>query len=231
MTRLRVILLLLSAVQAPVGADVSAQLETAPYREAAKQGIPVYRVDAQLSRADILVFRGGKLARFGHDHLVSTTDIDGLVLVADPLSNSRADLVVPLDSLLVDPDDRRTDYGFEEKISASVKTKTRRNMLEKVLQAGDWPNVKITARISGSNPRLTLLEISFSLHGITRTFDSPAVIEISNDRLRLAGSFTLLQTDYGINPYSVLAGGLRVRDSLEVHFEIIANRYWFSAQE
>jgi hypothetical protein len=41
----------------------------------AAAGSSVYRVDADSSSADIVVRRGGKLAHFGHDHVVSARNM------------------------------------------------------------------------------------------------------------------------------------------------------------
>lgn len=223
-------LLLLVAVQSPVPAGESVQLPGDLYLEAAEQGIPVFRVDARASRADILVFRGGKLARFGHDHVVSTTEINGFVSLPANFENGRADLTVPLATLEVDRGELREKYGLKTKVSVSAKMGTRRNMLEKVLEVTDWNNVSIRATVARPDLHAPVLDINITLHGINRNFELPVSMQVTGDELHVKGTFTLQQTDYGMHPYSALLGGLRVQDGVEIYFDIVARRYYFDVK-
>jgi polyisoprenoid-binding protein YceI len=58
----------------------------------------------------------------------------------------------------------------------------------------------------------------FTLHGITRPLQFRATLQPSprQGALRLTGSFAILQTAYGIQPYSALAGLARVADQLQI---------------
>jgi polyisoprenoid-binding protein YceI len=64
----------------------------------------------------------------------------------------------------------------------------------------------------------------FSLHGVTRTYDLPARIDVSGDEMTAVGSLALKQTDFGIKPMSVLGGALVVVDEVNVRFSIRARR-------
>ena len=82
----------LPAVEAPAGFPV------AYYRQAAAQGTPVMQIDPAASLVAIEVYRGGSLARLGHDHVVASHDVRGFVAP----NAKRADLYFRLDSLVVD---------------------------------------------------------------------------------------------------------------------------------
>ena len=227
MSRGLIFLLLLGAIQPHTLFAETAQLPVGLYREAAEQGVPVYKIDARASRADILVYKGGKLARFGHDHVVSTTNIYGFVCLPGNFSGSRADLLVPLDTLEVDREDLRTEYGIDTKLSNSAKMGTRGNMLNKVLESADWPDVSVLATALNTDRQAPVLNISLTLHGIKREFELPVALHVAGEKLHVEGTFMLKQTEYGIKPFSRMAGALRVRDRVEIHFELVANRHHF----
>ena len=192
--------------------------------QAVGQDAAVYDVDSDASRADILVFKGGKLARFGHDHVISTTTINGSVTVASSFSDSTAELTVPLDTLEVDREELKKKYGIDSRLSRSAKMGTRENMLDKVLQATDWPQVSISISVIETNPENPVLNISFNMHGVKQEFKLPASLQMSDDQLHVQGAFGLKQTDYGIKPFSRMGGALRVEDGLKIHFDLLANR-------
>ena len=192
--------------------------------QAVGQDAAVYDVDSDASRADILVFKGGKLARFGHDHVISTTTINGSVTVASSFSDSTAELTVPLDTLEVDREELKKKYGIDSRLSRSAKMGTRENMLDKVLQATDWPQVSISISVIETNPENPVLNISFNMHGVKQEFKLPASLQMSDDQLHVQGAFGLKKTDYGIKPFSRMGGALRVEDGLKIHFDLLANR-------
>jgi hypothetical protein len=133
-------------------------------------------------------------------------------------------LLVPLVNLEVDPPERRSIYGLEKDVSESAKSGTRENMLQKVLEVPKWPILMI--RTDGG-PNQQTLRVQLSLHGIQKSFEVPVSLRYSEDDLQVEGTFTLAQSDYGIQPYSAFAGGLRVADNVEIHFRIVAIRYYF----
>ena len=191
---------------------------------ASAQDDRVYTMDAEASRADILVRKGGKLAWFGHDHVVSTTKIEGSISLAAKFADSRAELNVLLDTLEVDREDLREHYDINKKIPGSAKKSTRENMLGKVLESIHWPEVSIVATVAVPDPRRPMLEIAFTMHGVTLNFELSVSLQVNADELRANGTFGLLQTDYGIEPYSAVIGGLVVQNSVEIHFNLVANR-------
>lgn len=98
-------------------------------------GTTVYQIDGDHSRADILVRRGGKLVRFGHDHVVSATRFYGYIrLVANDLKRSQADVRLALDSLIVDDPVIRQQFALDTNPTPQDIEKTSAHMRGKVLQ-------------------------------------------------------------------------------------------------
>jgi len=186
------------------------------YQQAAAQGRPVFRVLPGESLVSIVVRRGGPLARLGHDHVVSGADVQGY---ADP-QQSRADLFLLLDALVVDDPALRAQAGLDTQPSAADIAGTRSNMLA-VLDAQRHPHVVL--RVHGATRQQ--LSVDITLHGVTRKdLQIPATVALKGDALTASGQFAINQSDFGITPFSILGGAIRVEDRLELHFRISARR-------
>lgn len=197
-----------SPAQAPATPAVRAQW----YEAALARGERVFAVDAERSLVTVTVRRGGRLARLGHDHVVSSRKLGGFVAPG----RGQADLWLRADQLEVDdPALRGTAMGPQPSLEAVAGT--RRNMLEHVLQAGRHPWVMLRARPAG--PGQLTLEIT--LNGQTRAIEAPVRIDGSGP-VSASGSFRLRQSDFGIAPFSVLGGALAVQDEVEVSFDVTA---------
>lgn len=209
---------------APVAKPAPPDLSAPFYRDAAARGEAVYAIDTQRSLAVMRVYRGGRLARFGHDHVVASRALQGFALLARAAAESRADLYIPLDMLTVDEPALRAEAGFETTPTAADAEGTRRNMLDKVLEAQRFPYAVLRlTRAAGELPAVTLTA-EITLHGVTRTVPVPVELDTAAGELRALGRFSLNQTDFGMTPYSVLGGALQVQDRVDVRFEIYARR-------
>jgi polyisoprenoid-binding protein YceI len=189
-------------------------------------GEDVYRIDSDHSRADIVVRRGGKLARFGHDHVVSATQMDGYILVAaNDLNRSHADVRLALDSLILDDPLLREQFGLDTQPSAQDIENTSENMHGKVLQTEFWPQVHLQLKITGGTQEAPEAQLTLSLHGETHSFPITFKLEgIGMAQLQASGAFRLRQSDYGMEPLSILGGGLQVLDPVDVTFHLQANQ-------
>jgi len=64
-----------------------------------------------------------------------------------------------------------------------------------------------------------------TLHGASKSF--PIAFELAGletTQLLATGTFSLRQSDYGIEPFSVLGGGLQVLDPVDVTFRLRAEK-------
>jgi len=196
------------------------------YRQAAAQGMSVLRVDSGTSLVVIEVYRGGSLARLGHDHVVASHDVRGFVT---PRAN-RADLYLRLDAFVVDEPDLRKQAKFDTQPSDEDIAGTRRNMLTSI-EAEKFPFALI--HIAGEEGHAAqggefvnqvdkTMAVTITVHGIERTLQAPIAIEMSAGSLVASGSVELKQTDFGVMPLSVLAGAIQVKDEVKVRFAIRA---------
>jgi hypothetical protein len=187
------------------------------YQRAAERGEPIFHIDTKRSLVVIEVRRGGALAHAGHDHVVASHDVQGFAAPRE----TRADLYVQVDRLVVDEPELRNEAGFDTQISETAIAATRANMLGRVLHAEAHPFVLV--RIVGLDANRSL-DVAITLNGVTRNIRVPAEIETSTAELSVAGSLALDQTDFGITPLSLLGGAIQVRDRVNVRFSIRARR-------
>jgi hypothetical protein len=191
------------------------------YREAAAAGRAVYQINPTRSLGTVYAYRRGSLAKLGHDHVIASHAIQGYGLVGRDTKDARADLYVPLASLVIDEPALRRSAGFEGQLRADEVAATRVHMLESVLQAGRYPFLQLHADWA-KHGRDKVLKVTIRLHGITRSYRVPVRYSRSRDSLTASGQIRIRQTDFGMTPYSVLGGALGVKDELRLRFSIVA---------
>lgn len=216
---------LAQAPAAPTNAEASAIL---PAATVAQYRSAVLRIDPTASIIVVTVRRGGALARLGHDHVVASRQLEGLVAPAA----GRADLGFRLDQLTVDEAELRTEARLDTQPSAEAIAGTRVNMLTRVLDAGRYPLVLLHVdgapwppREAASSQAMTVpVTLSVTLHGVTRAIATEVVLEGSAGRLSASGTLQLRQSDFGITPMSVLGGAMTVQDTMELRYRLVARR-------
>lgn len=187
----------------------------------------VYDVDPQQSSMRLKVYRDGPLARFGHNHVIAVAGLSGRVYREKDLPRSDFDLSIPTLQLMVDRPVDRAQAGadFPGELPPFAVAGTRENMLgPKLLAAEQYPEIKLeSVALRGELPNM-LFTVKVVVRGIESQLLVPAHIEISDAVIVADGSFVLSQAQLGLNPYSVLGGGLRVRDNIDVDYHLMALR-------
>ncbi len=175
------------------------------------------------SRITLRVYRAGRLARLGHNHVIEAVDPDGRLWRLDD-GGGVADLRLRVDRLQVDDPAAREAAGedFAVMPKPAAVEGTRRNLLgPQVLDAQSWPEIRVLARIDDLHAARLQAEFHLSLRGLGRRYRIPVTIGRSGETIAVSGSVTLRQSDMGITPFAALGGALRVRDEMEVEFRII----------
>ena len=200
-------------------ADRPADWPPYAYREAAATAA-VYALDPGRSSIDVVVRREGPLARFGHDHVLSPTGLQGWFLAADRPQASRADLRFATGELAIDEATARERHALDTTPDAAAIAGTRENLLREVLRREDWPDVAITLDelVAVENGHSASLSVRWG--GVEYRLRRPLTITRTAREVRLAGAFRVRQTELGMTPLAILGGGLRVRDEIEVHLDL-----------
>lgn len=184
----------------------------------------VYHLSAPESWLRLQVYRGGRLARLGHNHVISSSDIRGLLRLSPNPANSRADLYLPVASLEVDNAELRAAAGadFQTEPSAADIQGTRDNLLgESLLDAAHYPFIQVRVRSLSGDATAPTAEVQFLVRDRTSTRQLPLQIEAAHCSLEATASFSLRQTELGLTPFSVLGGALRVEDTIDVTLQLL----------
>lgn len=184
----------------------------------------VYKVDSDLSRILIRVYRGGLLAKLGHDHIVASQNMQGYIRIHKKTGECRADFYAPLKSLDVDNEIFRAAENLDTSPSQADIIGTKNNMLKSLEQA-QFPFAQL--RSSDCSPAVSAeaTGAALSLHGVTRELQLEISIEFAEEQsLRLKGGFSILQTDFDIEPFSIMNGLIKVEDRLDLSYSISATK-------
>ena len=182
----------------------------------------VLRLAPQQSLVDVVVRREGPLARFGHDHVISVAGLEGYLLLAGVPAGHRADLRFPLEALEIDGAEARQRYALTTEPDADDIRGTRDNLLQYVLDSGRWPWVHLAMTdFRGSGPDYSA-DVAIDINGARHTGRHSFRLDRNGGGVAVSGSLSLRQSEMGLEPFSALGGGLRVADTLEIHFRLEA---------
>ncbi len=208
------------AVSPRTEAEPPADFPGAYYRRLLAQGKPVFRVDSAHSVAVIVVRRGGLLA---HSGTITRSPVMTSRVTSRP-SEGRADLYVPLDVLAVDEPALRSEARLDTQPSAADIAGTRRNMLVKVLETGEYPYARVAVVEGIADGDARPIRAAVTLHGMTRTEDVSVRVERGAGAILVTGAMAIDQSRFGITPFSLLGGAIAVQDRLNIDFRIRAVR-------
>jgi polyisoprenoid-binding protein YceI len=178
-----------------------------------------YAIDRAASQFTVQVFSGGLLSAFGHSPTIVIRDFSGEArLNPNEPQHSSLRMLIKADSLTVRDD-----------ISDKDRREMERIMREEILETAQYPEIiyecsNLSAANIGDGQYSATLNGQLKLHGATHNQVVPARVSVTEDVLRAFGSFSLLQSDYGLKLASVAAGALKVKDELKFSFNIMARK-------
>ncbi len=186
----------------------------------------IYKLQPGSSELKIYVYRGGILSHLGHNHIISTTDIQGNIYRHPQLEKSGIIMQLPVNSFEVDKPEHRQTAGeqFASTPTAKDIAGTRKNMLgAKLLDAMHYPQISIrSVSISGTKNKPDLL-LRVTVKETPSDIMIPAQIEFKDDQIYIKGKTTLSQTSLGIIPFNILMGAIAVQDNLDIQFYLVAS--------
>lgn len=178
-----------------------------------------YLIDRSGSSFTVQAFATGVLSAFGHNPTIAIGDYDGVIQSpSETFEQASMRLTLRTNAMEVLDDMKKDDLK-----------KLEQEMYENILEVSRYPTAEydskqITAqRLSDGLVHVAVLgELSF--HGVRRAQSFDARVTNMGGLLRISGDFTLRQSDYGIKPYTVAGGVLRLKDEIKFKFELVARR-------
>lgn len=172
----------------------------------------------EYSRVFIFVDRTTSL---GHTHGVEGKLKSGRLAIS---AKEPGSLVFDMKSFVADTETARKVLNVESTIDEATRRKVNENMLgPEILNVNRYPeakfeNIRVTATGKTSNRKLPeyILEGDFTLHKTTRHLQIRCDLEEKDGWHHLRGSFKILQTDYGIKPYTKMLGAVGIKDELMI---------------
>lgn len=179
------------------------------------------------SHVEIRVYRDGPMQKLGHDHLITSDRLTGVIEQREPFGASRFALRLPLDSLVVDDEAARRGAGgaFAMPVPEKDREATRRNMMgERLLDVARQGEMLMTVDSITGGPRNFEAQVRVSLAGREHVLAAPFELVIEGGRLVARADLRLTHADLGLVPFAVALGALRVRDDFEVGLTVEARR-------
>ncbi|MFF3754675.1 YceI family protein [Streptomyces sp. NPDC002018] len=171
-----------------------------------------YEIGPETGRLLVRVFRRGVAAKVGHDLLIEATRWEGRVSVpADPATPPTVTVRADLGALEV-----LEGTGGVKPLSEGDKRQIRQNA-DKVLRTDHYPRADFTSTAVEPHDSGATVEGDLTLAGQTH----PLRLEIQQrDESTLTGSASVVQSRWGIKPYSGFFGALKLRDAVDVEFTV-----------
>jgi polyisoprenoid-binding protein YceI len=182
---------------------------------------PLYQVDTTTSRVYIRV---DTATRLGHPH-----GVVGNLAASSVGFGGNGELVFDMPSFVADTPEARQYVGLEGRFADAQKV-TASMLSEAVLDVDRHPKavfaISGVAPLDGQAPgQAGRYKVTgrLTLRGTAQPVEFTAKVEQADKpgALRMRGQFSILQTRYGIQPYSALGGLVRVADELKIWGDLI----------
>ena len=166
-------------------------------------------IDTQRSTITIHVGKSGLFSAAAHDHTVFAPISSGAIQDAEP---RHVEFRVESAKMTVKPD---------PKIDAKDQATIQKHMEEMTLETKKFPEITFrSSRVQKLNDGQWKVDGELSLHGVTK----PVSLTVK----QTGGSYTthtvLKQTDFGITPISIGGGIIKVKNEVEIDFQIFARQ-------
>jgi hypothetical protein len=163
-------------------------------------------IDTANSKLFVHVFKSGAFSAFADNHEVAAPISEGTI----DAGSSRVKFAV----------DSRRMKVLDPNLDPDKRRRVQERMLgPEVLDASRFPQITFeSSSVGHSEQGRFLVKGRLSLHGVTRLVSA----DVRGQNGRYMGKCTLKQRDFGIAPISIAGGTVKVKDELEIEFDIRA---------
>ena len=175
-------------------------------------------VDTTNSRVYMLVGATG----LGHEHGVEGQIASGHIDLG--AAQNAGNLVFDMKTFAAETAAARKFVGLSGEVDASTRQQVNDNMHgADVLNVAKFPTAElvidsatVVQPTQPGGPQKVVLDGKFTLHGVTQWVRIPAEAEVVNGMIHLRGGFAILQSQYGITPYTKFLGAVGVADEIKI---------------
>jgi polyisoprenoid-binding protein YceI len=170
---------------------------------AAAHGVPE-QTATRNSTITIHVGKTGLFSGLGHNHTISAPISRAII---NPQSKSASITVLTKEMKVLDPEASEKD---RQEIQATM-------MGPKVLDAQKYPEIHFTStHVEQTSAGEFKVTGNLELHGVTKQLEFP----VTGTPEHYTGKAKLKQTDFGIQPVSAGGGTVKVKDEIELEFNV-----------
>lgn len=160
-------------------------------------------------------YRTGLGSRIGYDLTIKVTDWDGTARVnPDEPARSEVTVRISVDSLEV-----REGTGGLKPLTDGDRAEIKKRVREKILKTGSHPQITFAATGFSGTPADLGVEGSLTIVGVRRSFTFRASVQEHDEPARVRGRAQVVQSQWGIKPYSAFFGALQLRDAVDIDFD------------
>ena len=162
----------------------------------------------------VSVYRDGVAAKMGHDLVLEATKWSGKAeIVADNPAGSNVELTIDSRALeIIEAKGGIKPLGDKDR--ADIKG----NINDKILMTSRNPEITFqSTEVSGTAPTIKV-KGNVTLVGKTQ----PVTLDVRVDETlgRARGRTTIQQSSFGIKPFRAFLGALKIKDSVDIQFDI-----------
>jgi hypothetical protein len=164
-------------------------------------------IDTRRSTITIHVGKTGVFSAAGHDHWVSAPITSGEISEKGARS---VHFSVDAHKLKVKPD---------AKVNPNDEAQIQETMEQKVLESEKYPLIQFrSSSVAQDSSGSWLVTGELTLHGVSKSI----VVTVKQAGEVYSGNARIKQTDFGIQPVRVAGGAVKVKNELDVQFQIYA---------
>ncbi len=178
-----------------------------------------YSLNGNSGNVSVYTFKQGLLSKLAHDLLIDVEDFKVNVDVPESgFASGSLGLEIQANSLKVGcamKEGERQPDTLKEKDIADIEA----DMAKKVLHPDKYPTVNFSSKAIQVKEGGYHVNGELSLHGVTKSVD----FDVDTSGGGLKGRFTLLQKDYGIKPFKAMMGTLKIKNEIDIGFDLALN--------
>jgi polyisoprenoid-binding protein YceI len=184
-----------------------------------KDGLAHFAIDARASLFTVQAFASGIVAVVAHSPKFAIRDVVGnMEFVPGNMQKASIQLTINISSLEI-----------MDEVTSADRREIERIMFDEVLEKTIYPRVEYkSSRVTASKTSENMYQVNvagdLTLHGITRGMGLDAQVVAGEDTLRAQGSFSVIQSDYGLKVASIAGGTLKLKDELKCGYFILGRR-------